>query len=269
MTERIKTYLNQGIATASICARQLFGTGIFRIAAENIVRLIQFTVFVLLWKGFARAGVDLGGFTESSLLTYTCISFALYKPLNIITPATASLWEGSIIGRYTRPMPPYLSFISETVGKGWIPTFICFTIPLLVISYLLGINIAPYSIFHGVMFIISLFLSVVIGFGFDILFASFALRLKNSVWMVTGIREAIFTLLSGALIPFSLMPEMAEKILSLLPFGSIASAPLNIFIGTDETVRFLLLQIFWAAAIWIMAHAAYKKSEERMVSYGG
>jgi ABC-2 type transport system permease protein len=48
----------------------------------------------------------------------------------------------------------------------------------------LGINPFPASIINGVLAFISLLLSVSLGFALDLLFASFAIRLKNGFVMV-------------------------------------------------------------------------------------
>lgn len=259
----------QGRSTASLCAKQFFSGGIFSSAAENVSRLVQFFIFVLLWKGFAKMGVDLDGFSESDLLTYTLISFVFHRQLDILTPATSMLWEGSVVGRYTRPMPIYLSYFSETVGRWWIPSMLLFSLPLVLISPLLGISILPSSTGNGLLFLVSLCLSIVIGYGVDILFAAFAMRLKNGVFLATQIRYAIYNVLSGALIPFALFPKSIAFVFSLLPFGSIANAPLSIYVGMGEPIQLLAIQAFWSVMIWVIAHRMYKKSEERMVSYGG
>lgn len=266
---KIQRLLAQGFATAGACTRQVLHGGLPRTMAGNLVRLAQFIVFVLLWKGFAAAGADLGGMTGHQLLTYTLLSFAVRPMLDILSPATSCLWEGSIVGRYTRPMPVYLSFISETIGRFWLPWLVFFALPVLLVSPLIGISPAPATPLRGCLFVLSMLLSIIIGFGIDLLFSAFAIRLRNAMWMATRIREAIYSLLSGALIPFSLFPGPVATVLRLLPFGSIANAPLTIYVGLGHPWQLLALQAFWAVIIWPIAHLTYKKSEERMVSYGG
>ena len=269
ITQTTALRLRQGGATASACARQMLGGGLLRAVAPNLVRIAQFAVLVLLWKGFAAAGADLGGMSLPQLLTYTLMSFAFRQQMDIISPATSSMWEGSVIGRYTRPMPVYLSYISETVGRRWLPYWAFFALPALLVAPLLGISPLPASAARLGLFAVSLLLSCVIGFGLDLLLAAFAMRLKNAMWAVNQIRDAIYNLLSGALIPFALFPGWAQWLLGLLPFGSVASAPLSIYIGLGQPWQLLGLQLFWAVAIWPLAHLAYKKGEEGMVSYGG
>lgn len=262
--------LRQGAATAAICAKQRLDGGFATpAAAEYVLKLVQFSLFVLIWKGLAKAGVPLGGMSEQTLLTYTLLSFILHRQLNVLTTATSSLWEGSLAGRYTRPMPLYVSFFSETVGKQWVPYLLFFSLPVLAVAAFMGVSPLPATPARGLLFIPSLLLSIMVGYALDILFAAFAMSLKNAPFIALRIREAAHSTLSGALIPFALMPRPVAAVLEVLPFGSVASAPLLIYTGGGSPLRLLLLQLFWAAALWAAAHAAYKKSEEKVVSYGG
>lgn len=270
MIKRILYRCRQGYSTALVCFKQTFEGGFLKNISEQLLMLVQFIVLVFIWRGLARAGVDLNGMTEETLLTYTLVSFVFRWQMNILTPATSALWEGSVIRYYTRPMPAYLSYAVETIGKRWLPIWLFFGLPLVVIvAPILGVSPWPASPLHALYFVVSMLLSVVIGFGVDILFISLAIRLKNAIWMATQIRESIYDLLSGALIPFALLPAAFGRVFSLLPFGSIGSAPLTLYIGQGNPAELLPVQAFWAVAIWLIAHPLYKKSEERMISYGG
>ena len=144
--------------------------------------------------------------TLNQLMTYTLMATVFHQELNIISPATSSLWEGSVIGRFTRPVPVPVSFIAETIGRWWIPNFLFFGLPLLIISPFLHVNPAPADSASGLMAFISLMLSASLGFALDLLFAAFAMFLKNGCWAAASIREAAFSLLSGEMIPFALFP---------------------------------------------------------------
>jgi len=122
----------------------------------------------------------------------------------------------------------------------------------------------------GILSLISLILAASIGFAVDLLFASFAMNLKNGCFAALAVREAIYSLLSGEMIPFSLYPQNLGKLFSLLPLGSVAHGPLTIYTGTALfPLKVLALQLFWAVILWALAIYAFEKSKERMISYGG
>lgn len=257
-------------STMFMCTKQVFDGGILCVAGEYLVRLVQFTLMILIWKSLASEGADLGGMTLSQLLTYTLMSSVLRQQLNILSPATSALWEGSIIGRYTRPLPVTISFIVETIGRWWIPVFLFYGLPLWLLAPLLGISPLPGSVSAGILALISLTASASLGFAIDLIFASFAIRLKNGCWAATHIREAIYSLLSGELIPFALFPWGLGAVFAMTPFGSIAHAPLTIYIGAaGHPWQVIGLQVFWNVVLWGIALKFFHKSEERMISYGG
>lgn len=258
------------VSTMFMCTKQVFDGGILCVAGEYLVRLVQFVLMILIWKALAGEGADLGSMDLQKLLTYTLMSSVLRQQLNILSPATSALWEGSIIGRYTRPIPIIGSFVIETIGRWWIPVFLFYGLPLWLLSPFLGINPLPAGLAAGFQAALSLAASVSLGFAIDLLFASFAIRLKNGCWAVTRIRETLYSLLSGELIPFALFPWGLGAIFALTPFGSIAHAPLTLYIGAaGDPWRVIGLQLFWNVVLWVLALVCFHKSEERMISYGG
>jgi ABC-type uncharacterized transport system, permease component len=261
--------LKKYYATVSMCAAQAFDGNFLCVAADYAVRFIRFLVLILIWRSLAATGADFNGLTLDRILTYLLMASVLHQQLNIITPATSALWEGSIIGRYTRPVPVIGSFVAETVGRWWIPVFLFYSLPLWLASPLFDISPLPAGPACGLLSVLSLALSASLGFALDILFAALAMRMKNGCWAAMVVREALASIFSGALIPFAVLPWNLGEIFELLPFGSIANAPLSVYIGTGDTVRLLLLQVFWNVTLWFAALRIYRKSEERMISYGG
>ena len=257
-------------ATARLCAAGVFDGSLLPVMSEYAVRLLQLIILTLIWRALAAEGADLGGMSLPQLLTYTLMASILRQQLEIVTPATSALWEGSIVGRYLRPVPLLGGLAAETVGRRWIPVLLFYSLPVWLLSPLFGISPLPASPLAAAAFLLSLSLSVSLGFALDFLFASLAIRMKNGCWAANDIREAVTTLFTGALIPFSLMPAWAGRVLALLPTGSIASAPLLIYVGAAGNVpRLLFLQLFWNAVLWPFSLWAFHKSEERMISYGG
>jgi len=250
-------------------AKQRFDGNALYIFAGYFINILKLVILVQIWKSLAQTNADLGDFTISQLLTYTLMAAIWHPQLNIVTPATASLWEGSIINRYVRPMPVLLSLVAETIGRQWVTGFVFFSLPVFLCANLAGISIRPASPADGCYSCVSLLLSVIIGFALDFLFASVATNLKNGCWAIVQIRESITSLLSGAFIPFSLMPPKIGRALSLLPFGSIASAPLSIYTGIGDRWSLISIQLTWAVILSLAVIPVLRKSEERMISFGG
>lgn len=263
--------LQQYSATASVCSKAAFDGGLLRVAGEYLVRFLQLILLVQIWRSFGESSALPDGMTLPTLLTYTLMASVFQQQLDIITPATSALWEGSITGRYLRPYPVLGGLAAETIGRWWIPVFLFYSLPVLLLSPALGISPLPASGWSLAAFLVSLALSASLGFAMDFMYASLAIRMKNGCWAVQMVREALTQLFTGALIPFAMLPGWAGQMLSWLPTGSIASAPLSIYVGGagSSTLYLIGLQLFWNAVLWPLALWIFRKSEERMISYGG
>ena len=257
-------------STMFMCTKQIFDGGFLFVAGGYFVQAVQFVMLIFIWKSLEKGGALTQGTSLHQLMTYTLMAAIFHQELNIISPATSSLWEGSVIGRFLRPVPVEISFFAETIGRWWIPNFMFFGLPLWLLSPLLGIDPWPSSLSNGILAFLSLILAAAIGFAIDLLFASLAIHLKNGCWAALAVREAIYALLSGEMIPFSLFPKEIKTLFSLLPLGSIAHGPLTIYTGSaDNHLEILGLQIFWNLILWASAIYIFRKSKERMVSFGG
>jgi ABC-2 type transport system permease protein len=89
------------------------------------------------------------------------------------------------------------------------------------------------------------------------------------LWSMLQIRRAVTTLLSGALIPLALLPAGVGAVFAWLPFASIASAPLQIYVGAGAAFELIALQAGWAVILWPVAGWLWQRSRERMIAYGG
>lgn len=253
--------------TIKISCRQEFSGGILPVFKKQLLNYVWFFIMCQVWL-FIGQNSDMS-LSASQLLMYSLLSTIFRPQMDIITPATSSLWEGSIIGRYTRPMHVFSSFIAETMGKWWIPTFFTLSIPLVILAVFIGINPFPSSLYTGMMGGASLILSASLGFAMDFIFAALAMHLKDKCWAALQIRESVLNLLTGAVIPLNVMPLTVGNFLRLLPFASLASVPINIYMGLIKPVDALLMQVLWNLLFWKIAFFVYKKSEEEMISFGG
>ncbi|MCL2772584.1 MAG: hypothetical protein FWD71_04460 [Oscillospiraceae bacterium] len=252
------------------CTGKLNG-GIFALFSSYLLKIIYLLPMIFLWRSFAENGADLGGFTLAQLLTYTCVSSMLSQQLNVWTEASSWNYDGRLINLYTHPQTVLAQIIFTTIG-GWVPELLMFSLPMAVILPFFGVNIIPATIW----FLPCLILSISLGFAVDTLFVCLAIRMKNSEWQISCLRRAVSAVLSGAVIPFALLPFGMGTVFRFLPFGSIASAPLTLFVGTINSsstnlapLNVILLQVLWNIILWSLAILVFGKSRERIVSYGG
>ena len=264
LSSRLRAYA----ATGRLCATQAFDGGILNVLGSWLLRLVALIVQLAVWKSLLRQGADTDGLTVSQVLSYIALTSMLAEQLNIVSPASMSFWEGTLANRYTRPLSVVLQLMAETIGR-WLPHLLFYSIPILLITPLLGVDMRPAGWPAALFFLCSLSLGISLGFAMDLIFAALAVYIRNAGWMALIIRNAFFTLFSGALIPFRLLPWGLGDIFRLLPFGSLANAPLALYTGMGDPGPMILLQCFWNLVLWPVAIMVYRHSEERTVAYGG
>ena len=250
--------------TAGMAAAGKMNGGIPALFAGFFIKIVYLLPMVFLWRSLAEGGADLGGFSLAQLLSYTCVSTILRSQLNVQSGIVSWHYEGQILDLYRRPQTIFGQLVMTTAGT-WLPELLFFSLPLVLILPFFGVNLIPVTCW----FFPCLVLSVSLGFAVDFLFACFIIRMKNATWLAYTLRNAVTLLLSGAVIPFDLLPWGLGRIFKLLPFGSLAAAPLALFVGKAEFTGVLPLQIFWNLVLWPLAAIAFSKTREKMVSYGG
>ena len=256
--------IRAGLATARLCLKEKSYFGFFNQFAQYLLQAGALAAMLMIWRSLALQGADLDGMTSGQLYAYTVLSSVLTPMLNVRTPASGWLHDGTMLSLYQRPAGVFVQLAAHTVG-GWGMRLACFSLPVGVIAAACGIHLYPASGW----FFLSLALAVLQGFAVDYLFACLLIRLRNLEWCVHCLREALAALFTGSLIPFAVLPWGLGDILSLSPLGTLAGAPLAVCTGLAQPWEILPAQILWNTVLWPLAMRCFAASQERMVSYGG
>jgi ABC-2 type transport system permease protein len=235
---------------------------------DYLLRGLRVAVLLSLWRLILAGKGTVSGMTLQTVLTYTLIAEVFGEQLACRAGLEDTLWDGSIVTRFLRPMGTVGQFAAEMFGR-WCFGFCLFSLPLLLLSPLLGVSPAPASPAAAVWFALSLMLAVSIGLALEFFFAALMVALEMGIWIIGSFRAAVSTLLSGALIPLALMPWGIGAVFSWLPFASMASAPLRIYTGTGDPLLLTAIQTAWSLLLWPVAAWLWRASREKMVSHGG
>ena len=256
--------IKASFATMKLCLKEQTYFGFVYLVGQYVLQTAVLGALLMIWRSLFMQGVDLEGMTLRQFYVYTILSTALAPMLNVRTPASSWLHDGTMLGLYQRPAGVFMQLAAHTIG-GWAMRLLCLSVPLILIALLCGVDMTPVSPW----FFLSLPLTVLQGFAVDFLFASLLIRLRNLEWCVHCLREALTTLLTGSLIPFAALPWGIGHFLALSPFGTLAGAPLSIYTGLGDPTFLLPAQLIWNLILWPLAIYCFAASRERMVSYGG
>ena len=264
MLKQTRALFRRAHATISMTARTHDYFGLANLLGNYLLRIIRLVAMIFIWRDLFSRGVDTGGMTLGQALAYTYVGALLEPLLDVRTPASSWLHEGGIVSTFMRPMGVFSQLTLSTVGS-WIQPLIFFALPAALIAPLAGVNIAPVT----PLAYVSLLLTVSLGFAVDYMFACVIIRLKNLSWAVHMLRGALTALLTGAVIPFALLPWDLGRYLELTPLGALAGAALAVWAGAGDAHVLVAAQVIWNIVLWPLTLWYFNRSRERMVSYGG
>jgi ABC-2 type transport system permease protein len=253
--------------TAAMAAAGIVGDSPLFVV-DYILRFMRVALLLAIWRTLFRGRPETAGLPLAAVLTYTLISEVFSEPLGGYTGLTDAFWDGSIATRFLRPMSLFGQFAAEAAGT-WVFNFALFSLPLLCLAPLFGVRPLPASPAAAGLFMVSLTLGISVGMALDYISGAISVGLEITPGILERARRAVGGLLSGAIIPFALMPWGLGKALVWTPFAALASAPLQIYIGRGDPARLLASQALWALLLWPLAHRLWAASRERIVSYGG
>lgn len=243
--------------------------GILYFLGAYFIRLVRTLLLLSIWKVVFSQATDTTPNQLNEVLRYTLLASVIWQQIDVQTTASTTFWEGTLSSRFLRPLSVFGQYMSETTGK-WIPGLIFFSLPVLLLSPALGIDMRPADTATLIMFLVSLVIGILSGFAMDFILTGVAVFLSSVQYPIFQIRAALTLFLSGALIPLSLLPFGIGRLLEWLPFATMASAPLSIYTGTAENVmRIVLLQLGWCIVLWLLAFYVWNKNRQRLVVFGG
>lgn len=260
----MKQTIRASLATMKLCLKEQSYFGFVYLLGQYLLQASALGALLMIWRSLFMQGADMEGMTLNQFYVYTILSCALAPMLNVRTPASGWLHDGTLLGLYQRPAGIFMQLTAHTIG-GWMMRLLCLSVPVVALSVLCGVDMQPVSLW----FVPSLALAVVQGFAVDYLFACLLIRMRNLEWCVHCLREALAALLTGSLIPFAVLPWGIGDWLQLSPFGTLTGAPLAIYTGLGDPAVLIPVQILWNIILWPLAVKCFDASTERMVSYGG
>jgi ABC-2 type transport system permease protein len=235
---------------------------------DYAIRGLRVLVLLSIWRSILESRPDASPVPLAALLTYTVVSEAFASALSVHTRLSDSIWQGTLVHYFLRPAGVVRQFAAEASGQ-WAVDFVLFSIPLLLLAPLLGVDVAPASPLSALLFVVSLLLAVAVGLAIEFIFAGFSLMTDQPIWLIEYVRRAIAGILSGALIPLAILPWGLGDLFGWLPFAATAWAPLAIYTGMQAAAPLLALQLAWVAVLWPLALALWSWNRENVVIHGG
>ncbi len=229
-------------------------------------------IYLVVWSTVAeQRGGSVGGYTPAAFAAYYIV-WTLVRNINIVfTPWgwEERIREGHLSVRLLRPLFP----IVEDLGffLGWKPVVIVLWLP---IAAFLALIFRPEL--HPSALAIAVFPATLLG--------AYLIRSLNqsSLGLITfwttrvgPIFELYITaelLLSGRLVPMSLMPDWVQQLAGFLPFQWTFGFPIEVLVGnlsSEELLRGLGAQVFWIVVGALLVRVVWRFAIRRYSAVAG
>lgn len=234
--------------------------------------LIEPVIYLAVWRTVALAqGGEVGGYDANDFTAYYIV-WSLVRVMNLaLTPYS---WEWRIRGGrlnefLIRPVHPFHRDFAYFAGQK--PIWIAIWIPMAIILWLTYRPEVELTIPHTLVFFVSVWSAFAIRHMY--LFVLGALNfwtVRTSALFELSI--AVEMLLSGRLVPLSLMPDWVQRLSLFLPYRWTFLFPIETMIGRLNWPQIgigILAQIGWVAGLALAIRLVWGRAIKRYTAVGG
>ena len=229
-------------------------------------------IYLVVWSTIAvQQGGSVGGYTPGAFAAYYIV-WTLVRNINIVFTPYGWEWrirEGRLSAQLLRPLFP----IVEDLGffLGWKPVVVLLWLPIaLFLSLVFRPELSPSLLQVGV-FAVSLL-------------GAYLIRSLNqsSLGLITfwttrvgpifQLYIAAELLLSGRLVPMTLMPEWVQTLANFLPFQWTFGFPIEALVGhltNEQLFGGLLMQLFWIVVGSVLVRVVWRFAIRRYSAVSG
>ncbi len=234
--------------------------------------LIQVFIQYSIWALVYSDRYEIGSINSSQMSTYVLLSFAIRNLYSFYTETSISrgIRDGGILIDLMKPLNYQFARFFESLGAVLLEALVISILVIVIGFGLIGI-VLPERLSSGLLFSISLVLSVLINFALSYIVGLCSFWTTSIVGLV-NCKRYISDFFSGGLVPLALFPEWLKICASLLPFIGIVHIPLSIYLGHTTGVRAaksIAIQFVWVLVLWILGHLLWKSASRKITISGG
>ncbi|MCA9835076.1 MAG: ABC-2 family transporter protein [Thermomicrobiales bacterium] len=246
----------------------------YRITTLTNIALTFIWVFIIyyLWKAAFNEKQMIQGFTWDDMRTYVVLAYGINALIGwrISSNMMQTIRTGEILRDLTRPLNYCGSQLSIATGWAIVEGIISLILTIIVGMVFIGIQ-TPASVSAGLLFV----LAVVLGF-FTKALIVFSVSLLT-FWTLNGVgiswsREAVINILSGTIIPLTMLPGWLQAVANVAPMRGIVNTPILLYLGKVEgweAAKLLGLSAAWLVAMIFFANWAWQTAFNRVEIQGG
>ncbi|HET9059048.1 MAG TPA: ABC-2 family transporter protein [Acidimicrobiales bacterium] len=237
---------------------------------------IAMSVFLLLttlylWRTILAHAHNMGGWTWTTMRSYIAVTFVASTLVSMSAEwqMAGRILDGSVAIDLTRPVDYQLARLAESLGLGVAELATGVAISVLTVMAFGGLRLPPAYLWPA--FLVSMAAVLPLKWTATYVVTLLCFWTHNYLGL-SWARQAITALLSGAMIPLSLLPVWLKDPAQVLPFQGMASTPGLIFAGRlhgGSLVEGLVVQWAWVIGGLLLTRLAWSRASRRLTVHGG
>jgi ABC-2 type transport system permease protein len=232
--------------------------------------LFQLVAMLTVWHALL-ATRTVPGFSWPQMEVYLLVGFSSGSLVSTLSDFRISykIRTGQVALDLVKPVDYQGARLAETAGS--LVTELASICIVWAVMFAFGLRISLPPTRYLALFAVSFALIGLLKFSVVYLTGLLCFWTQNYVGLQWA-RLAVTSLLSGAVVPLSLLPHWLGTTAQWLPFAGMSSTPGLILIGDAAgwyAVRLVLVQLAWAVALWLVARLAWRGALRQLTIHGG
>lgn len=243
----------------------------FAAFAGIVSALLGFMIQIFLWK--TLLGTEIQQETSfSDMLVFVLINSFLMEltRADVATRIENAMIDGTISLELMRPISYKYYLLANVFGEN-IYTTITRTVPIVFVGmFFISQNTLPDPV-HGVLFVLSALLGVLLTFEVTYLVGLSAFWLQRC-WFIRFYLTGFKKVFGGTIVPLWFYPEGLKTASYFLPFRYMTFEPINIFLGKtaagDAWIP-ILTALLWLVGLSLVDQLIFRAALKRLTVNGG
>ena len=242
--------------------------------AEFFVWVLAYTmplIMLALWTAVARDGA-IGGFDAHAFQAYflTTLVVRLLTGSWVVWEMNMDIRTGALTTKLLRPLHPFVGYACENLGA--LPLRLIAILPIAIASVTyVGLGAFTHDPLLIALVPMALFGAWAITFLALCAIGTLGLWWESSL-AVGDLWLGLYFVFSGYVMPLSLFPEWAQRVIALLPFRYQLAFPVELLLGRltrEAAFEAFALQWAWIAIALAVALTLWRRGLRRFAAFGG
>lgn len=238
-------------------------------ALSHFATLVQLVAMLAIWGLLLASGTTMAGFDWPHMKAYLLVGFTSGLVVSQLADwrMAGRIQSGMVAVDLIKPIDYQTARFAEVVGVAW-TELLAGLVGCVGVLLLTGPIPPPASL---PLFMVSVVMVLPLKFLIIYISALASFYTQNYLG-VHWARLAMVSLLSGALVPLTFLPQWLQSLAAVLPFASLASTPALIYTGHLKGLEAMWLvgvQLAWVAGLWLIARLLFRLAVTKVTIHGG